>query len=45
MEEAKVKKVSLGGRCWFQVDSKSFEISLEFVNGKIVGKIVEKERK
>lgn len=37
----KIKKASLGGRCWFRVDSKSFEISLESVNGKVVGKIVE----
>ena len=33
---------SLGGRCWFRVDSKSFEILLEFVNGKTMGKIVER---
>lgn len=38
----KIKKASLGRRCWFRVDSKSFEISLESVNGKVVGKIVER---
>ena len=33
---------SLGGRCWFRVYLKSFEILLEFVNGKTMEKIVER---
>lgn len=35
---------SRGGKCWFGVESKSFEISLELVKGKAVGKIVERGR-
>lgn len=44
MEEAKVKKISPGGRCWFGVESKSFELLLESVNGKVAGKIAERGR-
>ena len=32
----------MGGKCWFGVDSKSFEISKEMVEGKIVGLIEER---
>ena len=31
-----------GGRSWFAIDSKSFEISIEHVKGNMVGKITEK---
>ena len=37
--------VTLGGICWFGVESKTFEISLELGKGKMVGKIVEKGRR
>lgn len=29
------------GKCWFGVDSKTFEISVEGVKGKLLGKILE----
>lgn len=32
----------MGGKCWFRVDSKSFEISKETVKGKDFGLIMEK---
>lgn len=35
---------SLGGSCWFGVELKTFEILLEIVKGKEVGKIVERGR-
>lgn len=44
MEDGKVNKVSFDGRCWFGLDLKSFEISLETINGKAVRKIVERGR-
>ena len=33
-----------GGRCWFAVDSKSFDISVEVAGGKLKGVIVDKGR-
>ena len=33
-----------GGRCWFIVDSKSFEISINFVGGKLCGTILERSK-
>ena len=33
-----------GGRCWFAMESKSFEISVEEVGGKLRGIILEKSR-
>lgn len=33
-----------GGSCWFAVESKSFDISIEVVVGKLRGIIEERER-
>ncbi|RVX07211.1 hypothetical protein CK203_022619 [Vitis vinifera] len=33
-----------GGRCWFIVDLKSFEISINFVGGKLCGTILERSK-
>ena len=33
-----------GGRCWFAVDSKSFEISVEVYGERLKGIIVERSR-
>ena len=33
-----------GGRCWFAVDSKSFEISVDVSGERLKGIIVEKSR-
>ena len=33
-----------GGRSWFVVESKSFEISVEYVGGKLKGYIWERSR-
>lgn len=30
---------SLGGKSWFSVDSKTFEILIKVVKGKVLGKI------
>ena len=35
---------SSGRRCWFVVDSKSFDLFVELVGGKLKGVIVERER-
>ena len=32
-----------GGRWWFGMDSTSFEIVVEVVKGKVVGKVLERE--
>ena len=42
MEETRLKKRSFVGSCCFGVKLKSFEIILELVKGKLVGKIVER---
>ena len=42
--EENVGLSSLGGSCWFGVELKTFEILLEIVKGKEVGKIVERGR-
>lgn len=34
--------VSLGGKCWFNVESKAFELSIEETKGKVISKIYEK---
>lgn len=36
--------LSQGGRCWFTVKTKSFELTVEKVGGKIRGVIVERSR-
>ena len=33
-----------GGKCWFAIESKTFEVSLEEVRGKLRGIIVEMSR-
>ena len=33
-----------GGNCWFVIESKSFEVSVEEVRGKLKGTIVERSR-
>ena len=33
-----------GGKCWFAIESKTFEVSVEEVKGKIRGTIVERSR-
>ena len=33
-----------GGRCWFAMESKSFEISVKEIGGKLRGIILEKSR-
>ena len=33
-----------GGKCWFAIESKTFEVSLEEVRGKLRGTIVERSR-
>ena len=36
--------VSKGGKCWFAVESKTFEISIEVVRGKLRGTILERSK-
>lgn len=36
--------VSKGGKCWFAVESKSFEISIEEVKGRLRGTIWERSK-
>ncbi|RVX19238.1 hypothetical protein CK203_008598 [Vitis vinifera] len=36
--------VSKGGKCWFAVESKAFEISIEVVRGKLRGTILERSK-
>ena len=33
-----------GGKCWFAIESKSFEVSVEEVRGKLKGTIVDRSR-
>ena len=33
-----------GGKCWFAIESKTFEVSIEEVRGKLRGTIVERSR-
>ena len=37
-------RVSKGGKCWFAVESKTFEISIEVVRGKLRGTILERSK-
>ena len=37
----KISEVSRGGRSWFGVESKSFELQVEVVEGKLKGRIWE----
>ena len=39
-----VRGVSKGGKCWFVVESKTFEISIEEVRGKKKGIILERSK-
>ena len=34
----------IGGQCWFSVDSKSFDLSVEEVDGRLKGVVVEQGR-
>ena len=36
--------VSKGGKCWFAVESKTLEISIEVVQGKLRGTILERSK-
>lgn len=38
------KEMKKGGRCWFAVDSKSFDLSIEEVDGRLKGTIMERGR-
>ncbi|KAL6335866.1 hypothetical protein AAG906_003491 [Vitis piasezkii] len=44
MESASGEGVLKGGKCWFAVESKTFEISIEVVRGKPRGIILEKSK-
>ena len=44
MESASGRGVSKGGKCWFAVESETFEISIEVVRGKPIGIILERNK-